>query len=155
MQYKTTKADGTLVTDWSNITGASYQTFRVLGETEAEKISADNRNDTGRSLEDTYYLYTVADRVKQTTSDGKNMSDIISKGTGSSVTTQWLASRCVDCDSFSARFNVGIVHYRACGYDLFQSSGSSGLCDGVVRPVVSLESNIQLSGNSNDGWTIN
>ena len=44
---------------------------------ETETISANNKNDIGKSLEDTFYYYTVADKVKQTTSDGKNMSDII------------------------------------------------------------------------------
>ena len=47
MQEKKTKADGTLVTNWTNITHSGHQTFRMPGET--EKISADNRNDTGRN----------------------------------------------------------------------------------------------------------
>ena len=93
MQYKRTKSDGTLVKDWTNITNTNYQTFRVLGETKAEKISADNRRDTERSVETTGYGYIVANQVKQTTSDGKKMSDIISEGTGSSEAAQWLASR--------------------------------------------------------------
>ena len=93
LQYKRTKADGTLLIDWKNITNPDWQTFRMLGET--EKISADNRNDTGRSIKNTHYQYTVADKVKQTTSDGKKMSDIISNGTESSEVYQWLSSRCV------------------------------------------------------------
>ncbi len=155
MQYKRTKADGTLVKDWTNITGSRYQTFIMPGETEEEKISADNRNDTGRSLESTYYLYTVADKVKQTTSDGKKMSDIISKGTESSELWQWLASRCVCCDFSNAYFDVHLVNSNVDSGILFNSSGSSNGTFHLVRPVVSLESDIQLSGNSNDGWTIN
>ena len=153
MQYKRTKADGTLVTDWTNITSTSYQTFKVPGE--AETISADNRNDTGRSLEYTYYYYTVADKVKQTTSDGKKMSDIISNGTGSSWEYQWLASRCVNCYSNYARFNVRVVYSYVNISALYSSGGNSNSSYYRVRPVVSLESDIQLSGNSNDGWTIN
>ena len=157
MQYRRTKADGTLVTDWTNITNTSYQTFKVPGEKE-ETISADNRNDTGRSLEYTYYNYTVADKVKQTTSDGKNMSDIISKGTGTSYIAQRLASRCVAVSgSDYARFNVCNVSWDvSCSMALHLSSDI--LVSGTgshVRPVVTLESNIQLSGNGNDGWTIN
>ena len=152
MQYKRTKADGTLVKDWTNITGSSYQKFKVPGE---KTISADNRDDTGRSLEYTYYYYTIADKVKQITSDGKKMSDIISNGTGSSAVYQWLASRCVDCGSRIAGFNVRYVYSYVSNYGPYGSYGGSGSYGNRVRPVVSLESNIQLSGNSNDGCTIN
>ena len=155
MQYKRTKADGTLVKGWTDITYSSYQTFRVPGETEAEKISADNRNDTGRSLEYTYYSYIVADKVKQTTSDGKKMSDIISKGTGSSAVFQWLASSCVNCYFENANFSVRIVNRNVDAGTVYFAGGTYYSNDEFVRPVVTLESDIQLSGNSNDGWTIN
>ena len=158
MQYKRTKSDGTLVTDWTDITNTDYQTFTMPGE--AETISADNRNDTGRSLENTYYSYKVSDKVKQTTSDGKKMSDIISNGTESRSIEQWLASRCVGCDNRRASFMVNNVSstvnldygYYSGVYHSYGYSSNAHLC---VRPVVSLESDIQLSGNSNDGWTIN
>ena len=153
MQYKRTKADGTLITDWTNIT--TCQTYRAPGETEAEKISADNRNDTGRSLENTYYEYTVAKQVKQTTSDGKKMSDIISNGTGSRDVWQWLASRCIDCSSRSAGFYVRYVCSIVSNTPLYSSSGDPYIISGHVRPVVTLKSDIKLSGNSTDGWTIN
>ena len=153
MQSKKTKSDGTLVRDWTNIKDASHQTFRIPGE---ETISADNRNDTGRSLECTYYSYDVADKVKQTTSDGKKMSDIILKGTGSSAAPQWLASCCVICNSNDAAFYVRSVINSVNVRYMIDYGGSSGNSSFLyVRPVVSLESNIQLSGNSTDGWTIN
>ena len=154
MQYKRTKADGTLVTDWTDITNSSCQTFRVPGE--VETISANNRNDTGRSLEDNFYNYTVADKVKQTTSDGKNMSDIISNGTGSSAVGQWLASRCVRCYNINASFYVRAMGSYVIGRrQMYSSNGSSISNNFSIRPVVSLSSDIQLSGNSTDGWTIN
>ncbi len=40
-------------------------------------------------------------------------------------------------------------------YNLFESSGVSGNLGFRVRPVVSLKSDIQLSGSSESGWTIN
>ena len=153
MQSKRTKADGTLVTDWTDITDSNYQTFRMPGET--EKISADNRNDTGRSLEDTYYGYGVEDKVKQTTSDEKKMSDIISNGTESSAVEQWLASRCVWCNFEYAHFAVYYVNDGVNVSSLYFSNGNSSSNIYCVRPVVTLKSDIQLSGNSNDGWTIN
>ena len=156
MQSKRTKADGTLVKDWTNITNSSYQKFRMPGETET--ISSNNRTDTGRSLENTYYNYNVSAKVNQITSDGKKMSDIISNGTKTFFLDQWLASRCV-MDSFGERayfcvrsmFGIVDVQELYYSYD-YSSKYSSNAC---VRPVVTLESDIQLSGNSKDGWTIN
>lgn len=154
MQYKTTNEDAILgVTYWTNITNSMFQTFRMPGE--AETMSTNNRNDTGRDLEYTYYAYTVADKVKQTTSDGNKISDIISKGTGSSSVTQWLASCSVKCDSANATFNVRCVNNSVSNIELYYSTDNSGGYSNYVRPVVSLKSDIQLSGNSNDGWTIN
>ena len=154
MQYKTTKADGTLVKDWTDITDANYQTFKAPGEKE-ETISADNRNDTGRSVENTYYYYTVANKVQQTTSDGKKMSDIISNVTGSGSKSQWLASRSVYCGNSFANFDVCCEYVYVNSTELYNSDGYSSIKYNRVRPVVSLESDIQLSGNSNEGWTIN
>ena len=123
---------------------------------ETETISVDNRNDTGRSLENTYYSYLVADEVKQTTSDGKNMSDIISKGTESSAVPKWIASSYVTCKTGYAVFGVRMVDARMRNLTFYNnSSGGSRGANLLVRPVVTLKSDIQLSGNSNDGWTIN
>ena len=150
IQYKTTKKDGTLVKDWT--TNYNLKKFRLPGETET--ISADNKNDTGRSLEDTKYSYNVADKVKQTTSDGKKMSDIIS----SAVEYQWLASRSVGCGSDDVTFYIRCVSDWVSSWFFYRASGETRYdmyAHYRVRPVVSLESDIQLSGNSNDGWTIN
>ena len=153
MQYKITEADGTLKTDWTDITDTDSQTFRVPGETET--ISKNNRNDTGKSLENTFYGYYVADKVKQTTSDEKKMSDIIAKGTGKNEVSQWLASRCVGCYINGVTFSVRYVCYNVKVMSMYFYNGSHSINGYYVRPVVSLESDIQLSGNSNDGWTIN
>ena len=153
MQYKRTKADGTLVTNWTNITDSNWQTFIMPGKT--EKISTDNRNDTGRSLKRSHYYYTLADRVKQTTSDGKKMSDIISKGTKGYEIWQFLASRCTICLYSFAIFPISGVGTSVSSSSLYSSYGDPRKVSMCVRPVVTLKSDIQLSGNSNDGWTIN
>ena len=149
MQYKRTKADGTVVMDWKNITDKYYQIFRVPGEKNIGK------NDTGRSVEYTSYSYTVADKVKQTTSDEKKMSDIILNGTGVTAVNQWLASRCVYCGSNYAGFDVRRVDSDVTASLLYYSNGKPNSISCRVRPVVTLKSDIQLNGNSNDGWTIN
>ena len=154
MQYKRTKADGTLVKDWTDIEYSMYAKFIMPGE--KETISADNRNDTGISLEYTYYYYSVADKVKQTTRYGKKMSDIISNGiTGGNDVTQWLASTGIVCGTSGANAQVRCVGENVRGNALLYSGGDSANIYLYVRPVVTLEYGIQLSGNSNDGWTIN
>ena len=68
---------------------------------------------------------------------------------------QWLASQCVYCNSNYATFYVRFIGsnvYRGSLYDSYGYLGGDAL---HVRPVVTLSSNIQLSGNSETGWTIN
>ena len=86
------------------------------------------------------------------------MSDIISNGTGSSIETQWLASRSVGCGSADVTFYIRCVSDWVSSWFFYRASGETRYdmyANYRVRPVVSLESDIQLSGNSNDGWTIN
>ena len=143
MQYKRTKADGTLLTDWTEITNSNCQKFRILGETET--ISTDDRSDTGKSLENTYYAYDVADIVKQTTSDGKKMSDIISNGTYSKSIVQFLANSCIDCYFSCAVFKIRYIGVMSeWDGELFYSDGEEYGFRSKVRPVVTLKSNIQL-----------
>ena len=153
MQYRRTTKNGILRTDWKDTTDSSYQTFRPLGEKEI--ISEDNRNDTGRSFVDTYYGYNVADKVKQTTGDGKKMSDIILNGTGNINVEQWLASQCISCDCNAVRFFIRYIGDYPAYSILYESNNRSNGARKNIRPVVTLSSDIQLSGNSNDGWTIN
>ena len=153
MQYRRTTKNGILRTDWKDTTDSSYQTFRPLGEKEI--ISEDNRNDTGRSFVDTFYGYNIADKVKQTTGDGKKMSDIILNGTGNINVEQWLASQCICCDSRAVRFFIRYIGDNDAFRVLYKSNNRSDGFKTKIRPVVSLESDIQLSGNSTDGWTIN
>ena len=74
---------------------------------------------------------------------------------GSNLATYWLSSRCVNCNSSIASFRVRFVAYgRVNFYNVFDSGGYAGGNTYAFRPVVSLESNIQLSGDSTNGWTI-
>lgn len=164
MQYKITKKDGTLIKDWTDIKSKSAQTFRMPGETET--ISKNNRNDVGRNVENTYYYdYDVENEIKQITSDGKKMSEIILYGTKSSndYKSQWLASRFIYPSSFyeNVSFCIRNTTYDGIGSEglttkLYRANNEyPGIGSKYVRPVVTLKSDIQLSGNSKDGWTIN
>ena len=162
MQYKITKKDGTLIKDWTDIKDKYNQTFRMPGETET--ISKNNRNDVGRNVENTYYYdYDVENEMKQITSDGKKMSEIILYGTKSSTDYkyQWLASHFVYPSSSSVSFCIRNITDDGIGSEgittkLYRANNEyPGISSKYVRPVVTLKSDIQLSGNSKDGWTIN
>ncbi len=154
MQYKITNKEGTIIQDWKNIKEQSWQNLRAPGETET--ISANNRNDTGRKLESNYYHYDISEEIRQKTSDGKKMSDIILKGTGTNNKKQWLASRCIKHESWMTIFYVCyVVPYEPEYNGIYSYNGGEATGYYYVRPVVTLKSDIQLSGNSNDGWTIN
>ena len=147
MQYSNSTDNGQTWSNWTNITKTSNLTFRMPGSTEA--ISAENPKES-EEIENTYYYYTVSSQISDT-----NIANMITKGTGDSNITQWLASRTVDCGSYCALFRVRVVNYGDVNTNnLYFSYGVSVSPSWAVRPVVTLESNIQLEGNSEDGWTI-
>ena len=148
MQNSKSTDNGQTWSDWKNITNASYQTFRTPGSTET--IGVDNPKES-QELENTYYYYSISSRM----ADNTDIANMITKGTGDSNVTQWLASRTVGCGSYYALFHVRYVSIGYVAYSsLYNSNGYSYSPGWAVRPVVSLESNIQLEGNSEDGWTI-
>ena len=74
---------------------------------------------------------------------------------GSNLATYWLSSRCVYCYPGYADFLVrGVGGGGVSNYNMFYSLGDTDGYAYAFRPVVSLESNIQLSGDSTNGWTI-
>ena len=147
MQYSKSTDNGQTWSDWSNITGSSYQTFRMPGSTET--ISVDNPKES-KEIENTVYSYTISSEITDT-----NIANMITNGTGDSNITQWLASRAVFCCSDYATFSVRLVNNGGVyGSNLSASGGNSDSPSWAVRPVVTLESNIQLEGNSENGWTI-
>ena len=86
--------------------------------------------------------------------DSKYYNLFINNGT-SNYASYWLSSRCVNCDSSIASFGVRVVYGgNVLRCDMFDSDGGTGGNAYAFRPVVSLESNIQLSGDSTNGWTI-
>ncbi len=147
MQYSKSTDNGQTWSEWVDITNASFQTFRMPGSTET--ISANNPKES-KEIETTFYDYTISSEITET-----NIANMITKGTGDSNVTQWLASPTIYCASNYAYFNVRYVYYGDVGNRLLYTSyGYSGSPSWAIRPVVTLESNIQLEGNSEDGWTI-
>ena len=147
MQYSKSIDNGKNWSDWTNITSSSCQTFRMPGG--IETISVNNPIESEK-IENTYYRYTISSKITDT-----SIANMITKGTGESNITQWLASHTVKCESNKANFDMRIVFFgEVNGYFLYGTNNSTGNLNWNVRPVVSLQSNIQLEGNSEDGWII-
>ena len=125
-----------------NTLGLSEQTSPVTG-----KSTATNR----LKVTQTYWYKSMA---TSDFTDSKYYNLFINNGT-SNYASYWLSSRCVYCGTSIADFDVRCVYNgRVGGYDVFGSSGYTNGITYAFRPVVSLESNIQLSGDSTNGWTI-
>lgn len=147
MQYSKSIDNGKNWSDWTNITSSSCQTFRMPGG--IETISVNNPIESEK-IENTYYRYTISSKITDT-----SIANMITKGTGESNITQWLASHTVKCESNNANFDMRILFFgEVNGYFLYGTNNNTGNLNWNVRPVVSLQSNIQLEGNSEDGWTI-
>ena len=124
-----------------NTLGLSEQTSPVTG-----KSTATNR----LKVTQTYWYKSMA---STDFTDSKYYTLFINNG--SNLATYWLSSRCVYCNSSSASFRVRLVDNGNVDiYDMFISNGYTYGYTYAFRPVVSLESNIQLSGDSTNGWTI-
>lgn len=147
MQYAKSTDNGQTWSDWLDITGTNYQTFRMPGSTET--ISADNPKES-EEIQYTTYIYTISSHITDT-----NIVNMITEGTGNSNLTQWIASRAINCSSGYAGFRVRNLYNGNMSYDaLYESNGVSNNPSFTVRPVVSLKTNVQLKGNSEDGWTV-
>ena len=137
---------------WTNITSSSCQTFRMPGES-----TTINSTNPGYSpeLTFTYYDYSISSKVNKRAIDGKSMADLLAKGATSYNRTQWLASSRVFCVSSKVSFYVcNFDSGNVSGSNLYYSNGNSGYNGITVRPVVTLKSNIQFTGSSSEGWTI-
>lgn len=135
--YKTVGADGTLVTDWINITRLDYTTFRLPEETTA--ISSTN---TG-SKEATHPSYS--DNIPY---DGL----IITENSG----PQWFASQVVFWQTWRVRFGVRLIDDGIKQNNfLFNSFGDGFEChDYRVRPIVSLTGTGDEVGTLSNMWKI-
>lgn len=74
---------------------------------------------------------------------------------GSNLATYWLSSRCVDCISEGAGFYLrSIDNGNVEKKYIYDAKGGSALWCYSFRPIISLDYDITLSGNSTSGWTI-
>ena len=97
------------------------------------------------TLKKTYWYQTMNNTDSFT--DSKYYELFINNGTN--YPTYWMSSRCVDANSDGADFDVRLVYsgYVAAGY-LFVSSVREGSGDFAFRPVITLNSNVQVTSGS-------
>lgn len=138
--------------NWTSISKSSYQKFRMPGE----NITLSSTN-PGYSLEIVYtaYHYNIYGKIKKTTYDGKTIADLLCKGSSQNNIEQWLSNSCVSANKLMASFGIYYIgDYSAQHRDLYYSNEECFYYNRYIRPVVILKSNVKLSGNSEDGWTI-
>ena len=141
--------------NWYRVTDVNCRTFKMPCAETSTRISSTN---PGYSPELIYteYWYRISEKVKKTATDGTSIADLLVKGTTSKGISQFLASKIVKCSSDGVQFCVGCLSsYGSKSTGLLYVSYNYKDNFGVrVRPVVTLESNILLSGSSSEGWTI-
>lgn len=164
MWYKVEKEDGTLITDWTNVVGVSYQNFRLPNETEA--ISSINPGT--QEVIDTYYSYFIDDNIRLkggfSLEEAKEINKMILCGTEKSkYTEQWLASIRTSRRTNYMDFEINyITSYGKIDGSFVYSSHSNykGGTNKRVRPIVSISSKAIISGtgenlgSSENMWNI-
>ena len=146
MQYRQNNGN------WTSISKSSYQKFRMPGE----NITLSSTN-PGYSLEIVYteYHYNIYGKIKKTTYDGKTIADLLCKGSSQNNIEQWLSNSYVGANKLMASFGIYYIgDYSALNRALYYSNEECFNYNRYIRPVVILKSNVKLSGNSEDGWTI-
>ena len=88
--------------------------------------------------------------------DEKYLNIFIKDNNNSNYPWYWLSSRSLNCDSDFAIFTVRYVRDGGpIALTMYNSNGGNYGYSFRFRPVISLEYDVELSGNSTDGWTIN
>ena len=140
-------------TTWQNTTFTNSK-FRYCEDGSKEfKNLEEQQALTEVTLTSTLYVYQGASKLEQTSAEYMMLFNNTGWGEGA----YWLASHMVGPKTTGSSFGFGAVYQG--------SVTSNRLIEDVwyyldvygcgVRAVVTLESDIQLSGNSTDGWTIN
>lgn len=126
-----------------NTLGLSEQKEQITGSSE-----------TTKNLKITL-TYWEKEMVTSDFSQSEYFSIFFRDNLNNNYSTYWLSSRCVFTSYWGAWFNVfRVKEGKINASSMFNNSGVSGGDVGGLRPVVSLEPSIQLSGDSTNGWTI-
>ena len=158
IQYSKSTDKGVTWSGWENMqnatgTGKPYETFKIPGSTET--LSKDNLK-TSEEIKNTYYaLIQIANEISDT-----NIANMITKGTGDSNISYWLNTPTTMCMPHFVIFGMpavrsgNIAAFDMGGAPLYGADGTSYNPSYPIRPVVTLESDVQLEGSSQEGWTL-
>ena len=100
------KGRNSIYDSWRNITGTSYQKFKMPGEPSNTEINSTNPG-TSPELKYTYYHYGIWEKIKTKTVDNEYIAVLLSRGTGGKEIDQWLTGRFIICYTDScAQFGI-------------------------------------------------
>lgn len=135
--------------DISKWTCTCYETFYTPDWT------INSTNIGPQTFRTTYYYYKISDEVSIT--DPVDMATLITKGeNGSTYLNQWLSSRVVDNYLIFLYFDVQYISSNNLGIaPLYTWDEVDFAYDYFVRPVVTLNSNVNLTANSDGIYEIN
>ena len=130
----------------------SVSMFKAPGKAE---LSETNPKVT---VPDTFYRYQIGKYINSSIEFGSILlSDFIAKGENSQEpVTQWLASKAERCAEGRVGFSVGKLLNSYVDFQtiVFSLTGKRQAEPYYIRPVVTLSSNVELTGNPVEGWKI-
>ena len=152
MQYRYSEDNGENWIDWQDITNEDYQTYKIPGTNET--ISADNRKESD-IMRNNEYIFSPSTYI---TND--NIRDLVASE-DYVLANAWQYSSETGYTTKAAytsfRFAQMLSTYdvlRPALKTLYTSYGKNDLYGGKFRPVVSLQTDVKFTGNSEEGWTI-
>ena len=160
--FKTTYKSTTSIGDWFKINGTNeYQIEKFIDITGTQAT-----DENPITIESNVYEYEKSEFENNVSNDVLAMIfDLDDSGCNSvDMSKFWIASRYIIATPASAGWGIfNIDNYRletsmANSSSLYSSDGyelENHQTRYYIRPVVTLKADVELSGNSNDGWTIN
>ena len=136
--------------DGTSTTGGTETTFYYMALDASNSTDETSSSHTWKTLPTTANSYVTM--YQYTYSGSRTLSTEVSKAD----THYWLASRFLYCRNHDVGYDARYVDVDGNSYsgNLCYSNGGNGYFNGVVRPVVYLKSDIQLSYDSSSGYTI-
>ena len=133
-----------------NQTVVNSTTSNKLGVSKQDGVVTGNDTSATSTLKRTYWSQSMNSTDSFTDS---KYYELFIENNGSKYPTYWMSSRCVDADSDGASFNVHRVNSgNVNAYTLYSSNGREYSLVYAFRPVITLNSNVQIdAANLGDG----
>lgn len=152
LQYNIDQGNG-FADAWTNVPNNHYTVFQAPGE---DAISQSNTGYSSELIYD-YYDIDIKNKISLVSSDELSIASLLQKGTGTDYLEQWVASRTLDMSAVNfVIFCVRDINAGGWGTrkNMFRSDCTWQGGSALVRPVVVLEKNTELSYNASEGWIL-